>query len=182
MPTCSSALHSTTRAQNRLRTGKHVPGGNMPGIARPRRERASCAGLAKRCEEPRRAQRSSVVRFIRDVLGRTCYAVDVPKQPTIMPLTRIQHLMTPARAKLLEGVDLWSMMGDLHPTPAVSGTPVGRRRCSSVRSKPIAPASSPAQPATVDAAGDGEFSVALRTGVFDGEISYINARMRHRRR
>ena len=27
----------------------------------------------------------------------------------------------------------------------------------------------------VDAAGDGEFSVALRTGVFDGEIGYVYA-------
>lgn len=42
-------------AQNRLRAGKHVPGGNVPGIARPRRERAPCARLAERCEEPRRA-------------------------------------------------------------------------------------------------------------------------------
>lgn len=98
----------------------------MPGIADPAENERLAQGLLN--DAKNRAEHDYVVRFIRDVLGRTCYAVDVPKQPTIMPLTRIQHLMTPARAKLLEGVDLWSMMGDLHPTPAVSGTPVGEAK------------------------------------------------------
>uniref|UniRef100_UPI003A975EC8 isochorismate synthase n=1 Tax=Senegalimassilia anaerobia TaxID=1473216 RepID=UPI003A975EC8 len=100
--------------------------GTCPASPDPAENERLAQGLLN--DAKNRAEHDYVVRFIRDVLGRTCYAVDVPKEPTIMPLTRIQHLMTPARAKLLEGVDLWSMMGDLHPTPAVSGTPVGEAK------------------------------------------------------
>ncbi len=72
-----------------------------------------------------RAEHDHVVRFIREVFNRTCYDVDVPAQPGILPLTHVQHLCTPARARMLEGVDLGTMKDDLHPTPAVAGTPVG---------------------------------------------------------
>ena len=72
-----------------------------------------------------RAEHDYVVRFIREVFNRTCYDVDVPAQPGILPLTHVQHLCTPARARMLEGVDLGTMKDDLHPTPAVAGTPVG---------------------------------------------------------
>lgn len=134
-----------------------------------------CLAAALMADEKNRTEHDYVVRFIRDVLNRTCYDVDVPAMPTIMPLTCIQHLMTPARAKLLEGVDLWSMMGDLHPTPAVSGAPVGEakmliRQIESYNRGFFAGACG-----YVDGAGDGEFSVALRTGVFDGEIGYVYA-------
>ena len=126
-------------------------------------------------DEKNRAEHDYVVRFIRDVLSRTCYDVDVPASPTIMPLTRIQHLMTPARAKLLDGVGLLPMMRDLHPTPAVSGTPVGEakmliRQIESYNRGFFAGACG-----YIDGAGDGEFSVALRTGVFDGEIGWVYA-------
>lgn len=53
-----------------------------------------------------RAEHDHVVRFIREVFNRTCYDVDVPAQPGILPLTHVQHLCTPARARMLEGVDL----------------------------------------------------------------------------
>ena len=123
--------------------------GTCPASPDPAENERLAQGLLN--DAKNRAEHDYVVRFIRDVLGRTCYAVDVPKQPTIMPLTRIQHLMTPARAKLLEGVDLWSMMGDLHPTPAVSGTPVGEAKMLIRRIE------------------------AYNRGVFDGEIGYVYA-------
>ena len=120
--------------------------GTCPASPDPAENERLAQGLLN--DAKNRAEHDYVVRFIRDVLGRTCYAVDVPKEPTIMPLTRIQHLMTPARAKLLEGVDLWSMMGDLHPTPAVSGTPVGEAKMLIRQIEAIAAASSPAHAAT----------------------------------
>ena len=126
-------------------------------------------------DQKNRTEHDYVVRFIRDVLNRTCYSVDVPAQPTIMPLTCIQHLMTPARAKLLDGVDLRSMMGDLHPTPAVSGAPVGEAKMLIRQIEAYNRGFFAGACGYVDAAGDGEFSVALRTGVFDGEIGYVYA-------
>lgn len=122
-----------------------------------------------------RAEHDYVARFIREVFRRTCYNVEVPNEPDILPLTHVQHLHTPARARMLEGVDLWTMMGDLHPTPAVSGTPVGEARMLIRSIEKYNRGFFAGACGYVDGAGDGEFSVALRTGVFDGEIGWVYA-------
>lgn len=122
-----------------------------------------------------RAEHDYVVRLIREVFGRTCYDVDVASEPGIMSLTHVQHLHTPARARMLEGVDLWTMMGDLHPTPAVSGAPVGEAKMLIRRIEAFNRGFFAGACGYIDGAGDGEFSVALRTGVFDGEIGWVYA-------
>ncbi|MBC2887872.1 isochorismate synthase [Gordonibacter massiliensis (ex Traore et al. 2017)] len=122
-----------------------------------------------------RAEHDYVVRFIREVFRRTCYDVDVPAEPGILPLTHVQHLCTPARARILEGVDLWEMKGDLHPTPAVAGTPVGEAKMLIRSIEAYNRGFFAGACGYVDGDGDGEFSVALRTGVFDGEIGWVYA-------
>lgn len=122
-----------------------------------------------------RAEHYHVVRFIREVFDRTCYDVRIPDEPGILSLDHVQHLYTPAQARMLEGVDLWTMMGDLHPTPATAGAPVGEAKMLLRRIEPGNRGFYAGACGYVDAAGDGEFSVALRTGVFDGEIGYVFA-------
>ena len=122
-----------------------------------------------------RAEHDYVVRFIRSVLERVCYGVDVPSAPGIMSLAHVQHLHTPAQARVLEGVDLWSLMEDLHPTPATSGLPVGEAKMLIRRIEAYNRGFYAGACGFVDGAGDGEFSVALRTGVFDGEMGWVYA-------
>ncbi|MEG1493448.1 MAG: isochorismate synthase [Gordonibacter sp.] len=122
-----------------------------------------------------RAEHDYVVQFIREVFNRTCYDVDVPSEPGILPLTHVQHLHTPARAHILEGVDLWEMKGDLHPTPAVAGTPVGEAKMLLRSIETYNRGFFAGACGYVDGDGDGAFSVALRTGVFDGEIGWVYA-------
>ena len=122
-----------------------------------------------------RAEHDYVVRHVREVFRRVCYDVDVPQTPGIMPLTHVQHLHTPAAAQVLDGVSLWELMGDLHPTPAVSGTPVGEARMLIRRIERYNRGFFAGACGYIDAAGDGEFSVGLRTGVFDGETGWLYA-------
>lgn len=122
-----------------------------------------------------RAEHDYVVQFIREVFRRTCYDVDVPDEPGILPLTHVQHLCTPAHARVLEGVDLWTMRDNLHPTPAVAGTPVGEAEMLIRRIEPYNRGFFAGACGYVDGNGDGEFSVALRTGVFDGETGWVYA-------
>lgn len=136
------------------------------------RERLAAEFMA---DPKNRAEHDYVVRFIREVFRRTCYDVDVPAEPGILPLTHVQHLCTPARARVLEGVDLWEMKNDLHPTPAVAGTPVGEAEMLIRRIEAYNRGFFAGACGYVDGAGDGEFSVALRTGVFDGEIGWVYA-------
>lgn len=122
-----------------------------------------------------RAEHDYVVRHVREVFRRVCFDVDVPQTPGIMPLTHVQHLHTPAAAQVLDGVGLWELMGDLHPTPAVSGTPVGEARMLIRRIERYNRGFFAGACGYIDAAGDGEFSVGLRTGVFDGETGWLYA-------
>lgn len=122
-----------------------------------------------------RAEHDYVVRHVREVFRRVCFDVDVPQAPGIMSLTHVQHLHTPAAAQVLDGVSLWELMGDLHPTPAVSGTPVGEARMLIRRIERYNRGFFAGACGYIDAAGDGEFSVGLRTGVFDGETGWLYA-------
>ena len=67
------------------------------------------------------------------------------------------------------------MMEDLHPTPAVAGTPVGEAKMLLREVEAYNRGFFAGACGYVDGAGDGEFSVALRTGVFDGEIGWVYA-------
>lgn len=122
-----------------------------------------------------RREHDYVVRHVREVFRRVCFDVKVPDCPAIMPLTHIQHLYTPAEAQVLDGIDLWELMGDLHPTPAVAGTPVGEARMLIRRIEGYNRGFFAGACGYVDASGDGEFSVGLRTGVFDGERGWLYA-------
>lgn len=48
---------------------------------------------------------------------------ELPDAPSILPLPGIQHLWSPIRAQLRESVGLGELVGSLHPTPAVGGSP-----------------------------------------------------------
>ena len=145
--------------------------GTCPTGATPAESEALAAALM--ADEKNRAEHDYVVRLIRSVLERVCYDVDVPATPEIMRLAHVQHLFTPARARALEGVSLVDLMEDLHPTPAVAGTPVGEAKMLLRAIEPYARGFYAGACGFVDGAGDGEFSVALRTGVFDGEMGYV---------
>ena len=145
--------------------------GTCPAGATPAESEALAAALM--ADEKNRAEHDYVVRLIRSVLERVCYDVDVPATPEIMRLAHVQHLFTPARARALEGVTLVNLMEDLHPTPAVAGTPVGEAKMLLRTIEPYNRGFYAGACGFVDGAGDGEFSVALRTGVFDGEMGYV---------
>ena len=147
--------------------------GTCPAGGSPEeRERLAAELMA---DPKNRAEHDYVVQFIREVFRRTCYDVDVPAEPGILPLTHVQHLCTPARARILEGVDLWTMKDDLHPTPAVAGTPVGEAKMLIRHIEAYNRGFFAGACGYVDGDGDGEFSVALRTGVFDGEMGWVYA-------
>lgn len=147
--------------------------GTCPAGADERERRRLADELME--DEKNRAEHDYVVRHVREVFRRVCFDVDVPQTPGILPLTHVQHLHTPAEAQVLDGVSLWELMGDLHPTPAVSGTPVGEARMLIRRIERYNRGFFAGACGYIDAAGDGEFSVGLRTGVFDGETGWLYA-------
>ncbi len=122
-----------------------------------------------------RNEHEYVVRFIREVFDRNCYQVEIPQTPSILALKHVQHLHTPARARVMDGVSLYSLMEQLHPTPALAGLPVGEALMSLREIEPYNRGFFGGAVGVVDSQDDGEFSVAIRSGVFDGEAGWIYA-------
>lgn len=116
-----------------------------------------------------------VVDFIREVFRRNCHDVEIPDAPGILSLQHVQHLYTPAAAQVLEGKTLMGLMSELHPTPALSGTPVGEALMLIRQIEAYNRGFFGGAAGYVDGDGNGEFTVALRTGVFDGEIGWVYA-------
>lgn len=126
-------------------------------------------------DEKNLREHAHVVDFIRSVFERDCYDVDIPRQPGIMPLQHIQHLHTPASARVLDGVSLLDLCRQLHPTPALAGAPVGEALMLLRRIEGYNRGFFGGACGYVDGNGDGEFAVAIRSGVFDGELGYVYA-------
>jgi isochorismate synthase len=96
-------------------------------------------------------------------------------EPELVRIANIQHLATPIRAQLAAPIDALELAGLMHPTPAVGGEPLKL-------AAPLIPAlegldrgwySGPV--GWTDAAGDGEFCVALRCALLRGNVAHCYA-------
>ena len=126
-------------------------------------------------DDKNRREHEYVVRFMREVFGRNCYDVVIPHEPSIKTLRHVQHLYTPVSARVIEGRSLLSLASQLHPTPALSGTPVGEALRVLREAESYNRGFFGGAVGYVDGAGNGEFSVAIRSGVFDGQAGWLYA-------
>jgi salicylate biosynthesis isochorismate synthase/menaquinone-specific isochorismate synthase len=125
--------------------------------------------------EKDRSENEIVVRRIARVLRRYSVWVTAAPEPVLVRVANIQHLGTPIRAQLAAPLSAVELAGLLHPTPAVGGEPL------EVVSRLI-PALEGLDrgwyAGTVgwsDAAGDGEFCVALRCALVRGRLAALYA-------
>ncbi len=98
-----------------------------------------------------------------------------PRQPSLLRLHGIQHLHTPIDAELPEGVGLLDLVGALHPTPAVAGHPGGQAADLRAEHEGMDRGWFASPVGWMNAAGDGEFRVALRTGLVEGASTTLYA-------
>lgn len=90
-------------------------------------------------------------------------------EQTIRKLATIQHLRTPIRAELTDEEHVLSIVEALHPTPAVGGLPP-EKAWETIRETETFERGWYAAPVGwFDADGDGEFAVAIRSGVASDE-------------
>jgi isochorismate synthase len=118
-----------------------------------------------------REEHAIVARRIERILRPHAVWVALAPEPELVRIANIQHLATPIRAQLAEPMDALALAGLMHPTPAVGGEPLSR-------AAPLIPAlegldrgwySGPV--GWTDAAGDGEFCVALRCALLRGSVA-----------
>nr|WP_249310367.1 isochorismate synthase [Bacillus sp. FJAT-49736] len=126
-------------------------------------------------DKKNRQEHQLVVSMIADVFHKYCIAVDIPNAPILMKTRDIQHLYTPVRGKAKEEASLLQMVESLHPTPALGGTPRDEA-LKVIRDVENMDRGLYAGPiGWMDYRGNGEFIVAIRSGLIKGNEAFIYA-------
>lgn len=116
-----------------------------------------------------------VVATIREALAKFCAKVWIADAPHLLQLQNIQHLETPIVGELLPGHCVLEALEGLHPTPAVGGFPV-EIALETIRAIEQLDRGWYAGPVGwIDWEGNGEFAVALRSGLIDGDLATLFA-------
>jgi len=96
-------------------------------------------------------------------------------KPRVRQLPNVQHLCTPVEATLPSGTDLLTIVGELHPTPAVGGTPRESAIAHLRELEPFPRGLYAGALGWVTASGDGEFFVGIRSALIEGATARVFA-------
>jgi salicylate biosynthesis isochorismate synthase len=122
-----------------------------------------------------RREHDLVVAAIVEALTPFCTALDRRPAPEVHELPNVVHLRTPVSGRLSGPAHVLDLLDALHPTPAVGGVPVDRA-VSWILAHEAAPRGWYSGPVGwFDASGDGEFAVALRSGLLQGAQAWAYA-------
>lgn len=94
--------------------------------------------------------------------------VESPDAPRVLALPEVQHLWSPIRARLRAGASLGQLVGALHPTPAVGGSP-RLPAMDLIRALEQRPRGWYAGLVGWIGATDADFAVAIRSGIVRGK-------------
>ncbi|KFN04578.1 isochorismate synthase [Bacillus clarus] len=118
-------------------------------------------------DEKNLAEHGYVVNMIRGVLNEHCESVNIPESPGLLTTKNLIHLYTPVEAK--GDASLLTMVEELHPTPALGGTP-RLEAMKLIRDVELLDRGLYGAPiGWIDDQGNGEFAVALRCGLLNRE-------------
>jgi len=112
--------------------------------------------------EKDREENAIVARRIMRALRPWSVWVTATPEPVLVRVANIQHLATPIRAQLASGAPVTQLADVLHPTPAVGAEPSSRAHALIPALEGLDRGWYAGPIGWTDAAGDGEFCVALR--------------------
>lgn len=116
-----------------------------------------------------------VVEMIAQTFEQNCTQYRLPKQPKLLKIRDIQHLYTPVEGVLKQDATILQLVKHLHPTPALGGVPrqealsIIRQYESMNRGLYAAPLG------WMDAEGNGEFIVAIRSAALKENTAFLYA-------
>ncbi|CAB4881270.1 unannotated protein [freshwater metagenome] len=149
-----------------------VLAGTIPKTGDDARDLALAGSLARSSKDLE--EHEYAVRSVAEALEPFCSSTNVPDVPFVLHLANVMHLATDVTGALLESkhhLDAFALLNSLHPSAAVCGTP--RNIAFDVideiegmnRGRYAGPVG------WIDARGDGELGIALRSGqVTDNQI------------
>ena len=151
------------------RTGRAAISQPMAGSAGRGADEAEDRRIADalRASGKDRREHAVVVRAVGDALSTLALTVDVPSAPEVATFTNIQHLATTITAELpqTDPPGVLELCAAVHPTPAIAGYPRAEALAMIDDLEGMERGWYAGAVGWVDAAGDGEFALALRCGL-----------------
>lgn len=116
-----------------------------------------------------------VVEMIKNAMTEVCDEVMLPSAPALLKNKHIQHLYTPVVGYAREGTSILQLVDLLHPTPALGGFPK-EKAVEVIREKEELDRGMYAAPiGWLDYQSNGEFAVAIRSGLIQAEAASLFA-------
>lgn len=156
------------------RRGRQVDSDGLAGTARRGADDATIVRELLTSVKDRR-EHAFVVDSIASVLRPHCSELDVPDKPRVRTLRNVHHLWSPIRGVLHNETHVLDLVEALHPTPAVAGTPRDRATAWIAEHEPTSRGWYTGTVGYFDAAGDGEFAVAIRAGLVGKHEAFLYA-------
>ena len=129
---------------------------------------ASLAKSSKDLEEHEYA-----VRSVADALAPYCSSTNVPESPFVLHLANVMHLATDVTGVLNDSatpIDIFALIASLHPSAAVCGTPTQIANSVIDELEDMNRGRYAGPVGWIDARGDGEIGIALRTGQLSEDL------------
>jgi menaquinone-specific isochorismate synthase len=123
-----------------------------------------------------REEHRLVVDAIAAQLGPFCSSLAVPEAPSLVAFRSVAHLGTRIEGTLTGPDSVMTLLAELHPTPAVGGTP-RTEALARIAASEVGERGYWAGPVGwVDAAGDGEWMIGLRSAQLDATADRLSLR------
>jgi menaquinone-specific isochorismate synthase len=153
-----------------------VLAGTIPKTGDDAKDLALAASLARSSKDLE--EHEYAVRSVAEALEPFCSSTNVPESPYVLHLANVMHLATDVTGALIKSkqrVDAFSLLKSLHPSAAVCGTPrnIAFDIIDEIEGMNRGRYAGPV--GWIDASGDGELGIALRTGQITGKEIRIYA-------
>jgi menaquinone-specific isochorismate synthase len=164
----SGLLGATPELLLRLSRGmvtSRVLAGTIPKTGDDEKDLALAASLARSSKDLE--EHEYAVRSVAEALEPFCSSTNVPESPFVLHLANVMHLATDVTGALIESkqhIDAFALLQSLHPSAAVCGTPrnIAFDIIDEIEGMNRGRYAGPV--GWIDASGDGELGIALRTG------------------
>lgn len=150
----------------------HPLAGTAPRSSDPATDGELAAELS--ASSKNRHEHQITIDWLLDTLLPYCSYVDAEPEPTIVTLPNLHHLGTRVEGRLsAPASSILELVGALHPTPAVGGDPQAGALAQIASIEPGDRGRYAGPVGWVDAAGNGEFAVGIRSGTIQGNRASV---------
>ncbi|MGN9840254.1 isochorismate synthase [Nonomuraea sp. H19] len=115
-----------------------------------------------------RHEHECAIASVRQALAPLCSSLRTPDVPELLVLPNVQHLASHVSGRLADGASVLDVVAAMHPTAAVGGTPTDTAIKVIRELEGMDRAGYAGPVGWIDAHGDGEWGIALRSGLVQG--------------